>query len=242
MGCTGLHEFIVLICNSYWSCYCTLLNINGFNSSSDILNEENRQTVAGWTIMFTCVGVFVHRYAASDLSLPRVRNRLGETPVYRAAALGKTKLLQILTEQFCDSSYHFHSGKDDKTILHMAILGQHFETAIWLLDQDSSLAEKRATLKSDELSSTSRKPPKSDEHIGFTFLELLALMPTAFTGADDMKKKASLFNPLIFSCLQTYLDDDCNYKEDLETDKIDNRFDPTRKRRGNGERAALICS
>ena len=59
-------------------------------------------------------------------NLLRVRNRLGETPVYRAAALGKTKLLQILTEQFCDSSYHFHSGKDDKTVLHMAILGQHF--------------------------------------------------------------------------------------------------------------------
>ncbi|KDO66060.1 hypothetical protein CISIN_1g006102mg [Citrus sinensis] len=38
----------------------------------DILNEENRRTVAGWTIMFTCIGVFVLTYAASDLSLPRL--------------------------------------------------------------------------------------------------------------------------------------------------------------------------
>ena len=38
---------------------------------ADILNEENRRIVAGWTIMFTCIGVFVLTYAASDLSLPR---------------------------------------------------------------------------------------------------------------------------------------------------------------------------
>ncbi|KAH9803522.1 PGG domain-containing protein [Citrus sinensis] len=137
----------------------------------------------------------------------------------RAAALGKTKLLQILTEQVGVLRCHFRRDYDDNTILHMAVLGQHFETAIWLLDRDSSLADKRATLKSDELSSTSRKPPKSDEHIGFTCLELLALMPTAFT--------------VILSCLRTYLDDDCNYKEDLETDKIDNRMGHAKKRRGS---------
>lgn len=38
----------------------------------DMLNEENRRTVAGWTIMFACIGVFVLTYAASDLSLPRL--------------------------------------------------------------------------------------------------------------------------------------------------------------------------
>ncbi|KAL9444406.1 hypothetical protein AB3S75_017570 [Citrus x aurantiifolia] len=173
--------------------------------------------------------------------LVEARNRLGETPVYRAAALGKTKLLQILTEQVGDSRCHFHRQKDNMTILHMAVLGQHFETAIWLLNrQYSSLAEKRGTPKSDELSST------SDQLKILTCLELLALMPAAFKSADDMKEMKSPFHyrtwiHCLMSGLPTYLDDDYNYKEDIETDKIDNRSGHTKKRRGNGERAALIC-
>ncbi|KAL9444413.1 hypothetical protein AB3S75_017577 [Citrus x aurantiifolia] len=35
------------------------------------------------------------------------KNRLGETPVYRAAALGKTKVLQMLTEQVGALCCHF---------------------------------------------------------------------------------------------------------------------------------------
>ncbi|KAH9803525.1 PGG domain-containing protein [Citrus sinensis] len=140
----------------------------------------------------------------------------GNNGLHEAAVVENYDVASILVDfsrKSGDADY------DDNTILHMAVLGQHFETAIWLLDRDSSLADKRATLKSDELSSTSRKPPKSDEHIGFTCLELLALMPTAFT--------------VILSCLRTYLDDDCNYKEDLETDKIDNRMGHAKKRRGS---------
>ncbi|KAK9209644.1 hypothetical protein WN944_002011 [Citrus x changshan-huyou] len=163
--------------------------------------------------------------------LLETKNCLGETPVYRAAALGKTKVLQMLTEQVRDLRCHFRREKDDMTILHMAVLSQHFETAIWLLNHDSSLAEKRATLKSDELSST------SDKFKSLTCLELLALMPAAFKSADDMKEMKSPFHYRLPTCL----DDDYNYKEDIETDKIDNRSGHTKKRRGNGERAALIC-
>ncbi|XP_006493963.1 uncharacterized protein LOC102617841 [Citrus sinensis] len=131
-----------------------------------------------------------------------------------------------------------HREKDDMTILHMAVLGQHFETAIWLLNHDSSLAEKRATvvekratLKSDELSST------SDKLKSFTCLELLALMPAAFKSADDMKEMKSPFHyrtwiHCLMSGLPRCLDDDYNYKEDIETDKIDNRSGHTKKSRG----------
>ncbi|KAM0980403.1 hypothetical protein COP2_013961 [Malus domestica] len=35
------------------------------------LSEDNRRKVAGWTIMFTCVGVLLLTYSASDLALPR---------------------------------------------------------------------------------------------------------------------------------------------------------------------------
>ncbi|KAF7852253.1 hypothetical protein BT93_L5393 [Corymbia citriodora subsp. variegata] len=36
----------------------------------DILTEKNRRKIAGWTIMFTCIGAFVLTYAASSLGLP----------------------------------------------------------------------------------------------------------------------------------------------------------------------------
>ena len=46
---------------------------------------------------------------------------------------------------------------------------------------------------------------------------------------------------VLIAGLPRCLDDDYNYKEDIETDKIDNRSGHTKKSRGNGERAALIC-
>lgn len=36
----------------------------------DILTEKNRRKIAGWTIMFTCIGAFLLTYAASSLGLP----------------------------------------------------------------------------------------------------------------------------------------------------------------------------
>jgi cationic amino acid transporter 1 len=38
---------------------------------ADMLNDESRRKIAGWTIMFTCVGVLLLTYAASNLGLPR---------------------------------------------------------------------------------------------------------------------------------------------------------------------------
>ncbi|CAE5960499.1 unnamed protein product [Arabidopsis arenosa] len=39
-------------------------------SDSRVLSEENRRIVAGWSIMFTCIGAFLLSYAASTLSFP----------------------------------------------------------------------------------------------------------------------------------------------------------------------------
>ncbi|KAL2550752.1 Growth-regulating factor [Forsythia ovata] len=40
-----------------------------FNHPSFIVNEANRQKIAGWTIMLTCIGVLVLTSAASSVSL-----------------------------------------------------------------------------------------------------------------------------------------------------------------------------
>lgn len=53
------------------------------------------------------------------------RNNLGETPLYKAAAIGQTNLLQYWAYYVDDLSAHFHRY-DRISILHIAIVGQNF--------------------------------------------------------------------------------------------------------------------
>ena len=66
------------------------------------------------------------------------KNDLGETPVYRAAAHGHTKMAKFLLDEYvadkssakvktnvADISLHFQR-KDSVSILHIAVIGQHF--------------------------------------------------------------------------------------------------------------------
>ncbi|XP_068322090.1 uncharacterized protein [Pyrus communis] len=115
------------------------------------------------------------------LQLLETRNYLGETPLFRAAALGHTDLVMFYADKLQDQEdnlwRHFH--RDDKmSILHITVVAQHFETAIWLLEKYPYLAR----LKEDK---------------GLTSLHLLAQMPTAF----DPKFKESKWKMLIYHCL-----------------------------------------
>ncbi|KAL6273253.1 hypothetical protein ACE6H2_023945 [Prunus campanulata] len=59
--------------------------------------------------------------------LVEIKNHLGETPLYRAAAFGHTKLVQYLATQVGDDiEQHFQREVDRVSILHIAVLGQHF--------------------------------------------------------------------------------------------------------------------
>jgi ankyrin repeat protein len=59
--------------------------------------------------------------------LLELRNILGETPVYRAAALGKTNLINYFVEELgVDLRDHFHRTEDNKSILHTAVIDQFF--------------------------------------------------------------------------------------------------------------------
>ncbi|XP_065627985.1 cationic amino acid transporter 2, vacuolar isoform X1 [Quercus suber] len=76
--------------------------------ASDILNEENRRKIAGWTIMFTCVGAFLLTYAASNLALPRSLR-------FSLCGVGGTLLLSGLVVLTCidqdDARHSFgHTG------------------------------------------------------------------------------------------------------------------------------------
>ncbi|XP_052303523.1 uncharacterized protein LOC7476711 isoform X5 [Populus trichocarpa] len=133
------------------------------------------------------------------------KNELGETPLYRAASCGKKEIVEYLVikmkqiykgklleehrrREKLDKEKNNNSEKVDlKPILHAAIEGQHFETALTLLKRDPSL---------DDM---------TDEQ-GRTCLHLLAEMPSAFKSGRAMLKYS--IRNLIYCCLSASNGDD----------------------------------
>ncbi|XP_024023196.1 ankyrin repeat-containing protein ITN1 [Morus notabilis] len=106
-----------------------------------------------------------------DEELLKVKNNRGETPLFRAAAFGQTKVVRFLASRVDDM--RTHRRRDDSTsILHIAVLGRYFETAVELLRHDIS--------------------PDSIDENGMTCFQLLANMPSAFRSGYSMGKLASL--------------------------------------------------
>ncbi|XP_011011251.1 PREDICTED: uncharacterized protein LOC105115881 isoform X2 [Populus euphratica] len=126
------------------------------------------------------------------------KNALGETPLYRAASCGKKEIVEYLVIKMkqiykgklleehrrrgnLDKEKNNNSRKVDlKPILHAAIEGHHFETALTLLKRDPSLDDMK------------------DEQ-GRTCLHLLAEMPRAFKSGCAMPKYS--IRNLIYYCL-----------------------------------------
>ncbi|XP_048319577.2 uncharacterized protein LOC107431160 [Ziziphus jujuba] len=116
------------------------------------------------------------------------RNALGETPMFRAAAFGMREMVKYLASEVrsrhCDMQ--IQRIRDDNTsILHSAINGQHFETALWLFRNDEILGDLM-------------------DNKGMTCLQLLAYMPSAFKSGYPMGKFASF----IYFCLPNNEHDD----------------------------------
>ncbi|CAK7336975.1 unnamed protein product [Dovyalis caffra] len=134
---------------------------------------------------------FVPKHAAGKYDPSeqlQTENVLGETPFYRAASSGKTEIVKHLADQFGGQIFDqgkkliekHRKRKDLKPILHAAIQGQHFETALKLLELDKSLHEMK------------------DEQ-GMTCLHLLADMPSAFK--SGYIQQAFFFEKWLYCCL-----------------------------------------
>ncbi|XVE87719.1 hypothetical protein DITRI_Ditri19aG0010400 [Diplodiscus trichospermus] len=91
------------------------------------------------------------------------RNKLGETPLFRAAGWGKKEMVVHLAREIerVGNLCNHYKRNDQLSILHITVIGQHFDSAIWFLKKDQALA----TYKDNN---------------GKTCLHLLASMPTAF--------------------------------------------------------------
>ncbi|KAJ6893167.1 protein ACCELERATED CELL DEATH 6-like [Populus alba x Populus x berolinensis] len=121
------------------------------------------------------------------ISIP---NNYGETPLFTAAGSGEAEIVEFLVRSkpkqclaIVDDkkrllSIHTKRSKDDLSILGAAIIGQHFETALFLLELDESLH----SLKDKN---------------GITALQLLAHTPSAFKSGFPM----GIFERLIYCCL-----------------------------------------
>ncbi|KAI9199087.1 hypothetical protein LWI28_027184 [Acer negundo] len=88
---------------------------------------------------------------AENNELLRLENAEGETPLFRAAAYGNTEIVKFLAYQESQIVTNFekkkqlnenHRKRNDKTsILHVAVEGKHFGTALELLKLDPELAK-----------------------------------------------------------------------------------------------------
>ncbi|TQD78612.1 hypothetical protein C1H46_035850 [Malus baccata] len=140
------------------------------------------------------------------LPLLETRNHLGETPLFRAAALGHTDLVKFYAGKLLEDNrnnlwMHFHRN-DKMSILHIAVIAQHFETALWLLECCPSLAHQT-------------------EDKGLTSLQLLAQMPSAF----EPHYQRSKWKMLIYYCLPADGGDVVtpNQKDDVEINLVSNQ-------------------
>ncbi|OMO76885.1 hypothetical protein CCACVL1_15344 [Corchorus capsularis] len=120
------------------------------------------------------------------------RNKLGETPLFRAAEYGNKEMVRYFADEIKRvgniENHYSYRRNDELSILHIAVIGQHFETAIWLLNQKQELAT------------------YVDKN-GKTSLHLLASMGTAFKSSTPPTR---LLKEIIYYCLPSH---PCNEDE-----------------------------
>ncbi|XP_030970672.1 uncharacterized protein LOC115991066 [Quercus lobata] len=105
-------------------------------------------------------------------------------------------MVEYLATKVGDLSSHFRR-KGDMPILHIAVIGQHFDTAIWLLRKDKELAKEG---KVNELG-------KKKEQNGLTCLHLLAKMPHVFRSYSEFSHMGKL-KKFLYYCLPSHFEDD----------------------------------
>ncbi|XP_020973742.1 ankyrin repeat-containing protein ITN1-like isoform X3 [Arachis ipaensis] len=134
--------------------------------------------------------------------LVEVRNDSGESPLFRAAKLGKLKMLKYMANHVVGDIRSHFVRFDRCSILHACILGQFFDVAIWLLRLDGSLAQHK-------------------DMDGFTCLQLLANMPLIFRSQTQSSMGA--VKNLVYYLLpdEGYeIDDDYDEKGEEEEESV----------------------
>ncbi|KAI5564254.1 hypothetical protein POPTR_014G057950v4 [Populus trichocarpa] len=164
------HKHPISITNVYGHTPLHLAASRGNSEAVKLLVEESKKILVGES-----------ENEKKDIML--MKNKFGETPLFRAAAFGQTKIVKYLTHQPAqivnDELLLVHRQRNDgQSILHVAVLGENFETAVLLLELDKSLS-------------------KLTDSGGKTCLGLLAEIPSAFKSGHSM----SIFSRYLYMCM-----------------------------------------
>nr|XP_048322769.1 uncharacterized protein LOC125418166 isoform X2 [Ziziphus jujuba var. spinosa] len=130
-----------------------------------------------------------------DEKLLNIRNDRGETPLFVAASYGKTEAVKYLYRRIKEDKKPHVERKDKTSILHVAILGEYFETAVELLN----------SVNWNDVS------PDAVDANGTTGFQLLANMPSAFKSGYRMGK---------FKMLLYYYLPNVDYAENYDKGKL----------------------
>ncbi|KAL6281980.1 hypothetical protein ACE6H2_012909 [Prunus campanulata] len=174
-------EFLISLLPSYDK-KCEALRIqnsHGNNVLHEVAVSGNLEAAKFLVNNFNKPALAEEITTTSTLPLLELRNNLGESPVYRAAALGHPDLvkffaLELEKENPENLRRHFH--RNDKKYCSFGF--QYAETALWLQKKYPFLATKT-------------------EEKGLTSLQLLSQMPTAF----EPEFQQSKWKMLIYHCL-----------------------------------------
>ncbi|CAN6683070.1 unnamed protein product [Malus baccata var. baccata] len=174
-----LLEMLINICGRYPSASDVRSALMGENNAGNNTLHEVSMTGNKEAAMYL---VNIADQANCALQLLKTRNSSGETSLFKAAAYGFTDLVKFYVgklENYDRDNLWKHFHRSDKTsILHIAVVAQHFETAFWLVENNPYLG-----------------PLKNNK--GLTSLQLLAQMPIAF----DPHFENCKWKMLIYYCL-----------------------------------------
>ncbi|KAJ9146059.1 hypothetical protein P3X46_028374 [Hevea brasiliensis] len=144
---------------------------------------------------------------SEPIKLIEIKNILGENPIFTAAAFGQKEIVKLLTKfnygENADNGMILAQSiirfDDEKSILQVAIEGEHLDTALLLLKLYESLwrledNESLWRLENDE------RPWLLKDTYGRTTLDALANMPSAFKSGHTM----GVFETLLYKCLPVH--------------------------------------
>ncbi|CAK7349432.1 unnamed protein product [Dovyalis caffra] len=136
---------------------------------------------------FEAVKLLVERYP----DLVTIANVYGETPLFTAAEFADPEIVKFLLVSLSKEIVEEHGrlksihrqrpSFDNLSILSAAILGQHYETAVMLLELDESLH-------------------KLEDNKGATALQILANSPSAFKSGYPI----NIYETLLYCCTPSY--------------------------------------
>ncbi|KAK4256159.1 hypothetical protein QN277_009063 [Acacia crassicarpa] len=148
-------------------------------------------------------------------------NDIGETPVYRAAKYGRLRMLKRMTRYVDNMEPHLYRNSDFASILHIAIIGHHFDVAMWLSKMEviknvvSAYGEDiNEKVEPDE---NEGNESDKDENFRMSCLQLLSKMPSVFRSSNS---QAGFVHNLIYDCLPNKGYDD---EEDEDEDDVSRR-------------------